>query len=73
MVIYLDQYRVAKAAPVNVLRNGTYGGEILNANCNPALMLLPAPGAPEVWFFNNMATADIETLLGNIYALATQI
>jgi hypothetical protein len=73
MVIYLDQYRVARAVPVKVFKNGNYGGGILNANCNPALVLLPVPSAPEVWPLEDLATADIEALLGNIYALATQI
>jgi len=75
MVIYLDQYRAAKAAPVNVLRNGTYGDEILNAGWNPVLtsLTLPAPGAPEARFLEDLATADIDTLLADIYALATQV
>jgi hypothetical protein len=73
MVIYLDQYRTTKAEPpVNVLRNGTYGNEILNVSCNPVLMLL-ASRSPKEWFLNDLAMADIETILGNIYAFATQI
>jgi hypothetical protein len=73
MVIYLDQYRITKTEPpVNVLRNGTYGNEILNVNCNPVLMLL-APNTHKDWSFKDLATADIETILGNIYAIATQI
>ena len=76
MVIYLDQYRPTKAAPVSVLKNGTYGDEIMNASWNPAVVLMfhdvaqcaISPELPE-----DLTTVDIDSFLGKVYALATQI
>ena len=76
MVIYLDQYRPTKAAPVSVLKNGTYGDEIMNSNWNPAVIYLLndvaqraiSPELPE-----DLTTVDIDSFLGKVYALATQI
>lgn len=76
MVIYMDRYRAAKAAPVRALKNGTYGDEIMNANWNPAVVYMfsnvaqraISPELPE-----DLTTVDVDEFLGKIYALATQI
>ena len=76
MVIYLDQYRTTKAVPVSALKNGTYGDEIMNANWNPALVLMfdnaaqraISPELPE-----DLTSVDVDALLRRVYALATQI
>ncbi len=75
MIINLDQYRSAKAAPVS-LKNGTYGDEIMNSNWNPAVIHMfndvaqeaINPEPPE-----DTAAVDVDEFLGRVYALATQI
>ena len=76
MVIYLDQYRAAKAAPMSVLKNGTYGDEIMNSNWNPAVVYLfndVAQGTISPELPEDLSTVDVDTFLGQVYALATQI
>jgi hypothetical protein len=76
MVIYLDQYRVAKPAPAEWLKNGTYGDEVMQANWNPAVVELkreatgtaPSPELPD-----DHADFDVDAFLGRVYALATLI
>ena len=77
MVINLDEYRSAKAAPVSMLKNGTYGDEIMNSNWNPAVVFYMfndvaqytiSPELPE-----EMSVVDVDAFLGRVYALATQI
>jgi len=70
MVIYLDQYRAAKATPAKALKNGTYGDAISTRRisaCSP--LDLPAESVATVQFPGKLSVADIDTL----YALATQI
>lgn len=76
MVIYMDEYRTAKAAPVSTLKNGTYGDEILNANWNPALVhmfndVAHCAISPELPA--DLSTVDVDAFLERVYALATQI
>ncbi len=76
MVIYMNQYREAKSAPVEWLKNGTYGEEIMQANWNPAVVqmiretapLMPSPDLPD-----DLSTIDVDAFLGRVYALATLI
>jgi hypothetical protein len=76
MVIYMDQYRAVKSAPVEWLKNGTYGDEIMRASWNPAVAqmvretapLTPSPDLPD-----DLSTIDVNALLGRVYALATLI
>jgi hypothetical protein len=76
MVIYMDEYRMAKAAPVSVLKNGTYGDEIMHASWNPAVVYMFSNVAqraigPELPV--DLTTVDVDEFLGKVYALATQI
>ncbi len=76
MVIYMDPYRATRAAPATVLKNGTYGDEIMNANWNPAVVYLFKDAAqcaisPELP--TDLTTVDVDSFLGKVYALATQI
>ena len=76
MVFYLDQYRAANAAPVGMLKNGTYGDEVMYANWNPAVVYMAnavaqcalSPELPE-----DLTTIDVDAFLAKVYALATQI
>ncbi len=76
MVIYLDQYRAAKAAPAGMLKNGTYGDKVMHANWNPAVIYMAnavaqcalSPELPE-----DLTMVDVDAFLGKVYALATQI
>ncbi len=76
MVIYMDEFRAANSAPVEWLRNGTYGDEIMHANWNPAVLQIvpettsatPSPELPD-----DMSTVDVDAFLGRVYALATLI
>ena len=76
MVIYMDECRATRAAPVRVLKNGTYGDEILNANWNPAVVYMfnnVAQRALSPELPDDLATVDVDEFLGRVYALATQI
>ena len=76
MVIYMDPYRATRAAPATVLKNGTYGDEIMNANWNPAVVYLfknVAQCAISPELPADMSTVDVDEFLGKVYALATQI
>ena len=82
MVIYLEQYRVTKEAPVSLLKNGTYGEEIMNSNWNPAVIYIfneAAQGANDIELHaspdlpEDLSTIDVNAFLGRVYALATQI
>ena len=76
MVIYMDQYRTAKAAPVAWLKNGTYGEEVMRASWNPAVVqmireatpLTPSPELPD-----ELSGLDTEEFLGRVYGLASLI
>ena len=76
MVIYMDDYRTAKSMPVECLKNGTYGEEIMQASWNPAVMQMVhatagAPSSPD--FPDDLSTLDVDAFLGRVYALATLI
>ena len=76
MLIYLDEYRPARAATASVLKNGTYGDEIMHANWNPTVVYLFKDAAqralsPELPF--DLATVDVDEFMDRVYALATQI
>ena len=76
MVIYMDQYRAAKAAPVSMLKNGTYSDEIMHANWNPDVVQMlvdVAPSALSPELPEDLSTVDVDAFLGRVYALATQI
>ena len=76
MVIYMEQYAAARAAPATWLKNGTYGDEIMYANWNPALLnmsgeareAVASPDLPE-----DMSTFDAAAFLNRVYALASLI
>jgi hypothetical protein len=76
MVVYLDQYRNAKAA--NAIPARRYAGEKLCVNGNPASGVIAMSGiqhtndmSPELP--EDFSRVDVEALLGRVYALASQI
>ena len=76
MVIYMQQYSAARAAPAAWLKNDTYGDEIMYANWNPALRdmsgeTLQAAASPELP--EDLSTIDVGEFLNRVYALATLI
>ena len=76
MVIYMDRYRNAKVEPVHMLKDGTYGEQIMNSTWNPAVIYMfndvaQEPVSPELP--EDLSTVDVNTFLGRVYALATQI
>jgi hypothetical protein len=76
MLIYLDQYRT-ESANSNMLKNGTYGDEMMSASCQPKVIRLPHPTSMALTAVatlpEDLTTADVDALLGEVYALATQI
>ena len=76
MVIYLDEYRPTRAEAMSVLKNGTYGDEIMHASWNPTVVCLfkdvaqhaLSPELPE-----DLSSIDVDEFMGRVYALATQI
>ena len=76
MVIYMEQYAAAQAAPSACVKNGTYADEIMYANWNPALAhmsreslpTLPSPELPD-----DLSNVDVGAFLNRVYALATLI
>ena len=76
MVIYMDQYKTAKAAPATWLKNGTYGDEVMQAGWNPAVIQMlrePAATAASPELPHDMATVDVDALMSRIYGLAAMI
>ena len=76
MVVYLDQYRNAKAA--NAIPARCYAKEKLCVNGNPASRVIAMSGiqntndmSPELP--EDFSRVDVEALLGRVYALASQI
>lgn len=76
MVIYMDDYRKAKAAPRP--EHGRYDEELLCVNWNPAIGVMAmscyqteqelSPQLPE-----DLASVDVKAFLERVYALATQV
>ncbi len=76
MVIYLDQFRTAKAPSETWLRNGTYGDEVMQAGWNPALIhMLPeaVPALSSHELPRDLSTVDVDAFLNRVYGLATLI
>jgi hypothetical protein len=73
MVIYLDQYRIADSAH-RQLKNGTYGDDIMTMHNQSKIIRLPQqPATAIAGLPEDLTTADVDTLLDRVYALATQI
>jgi hypothetical protein len=76
MVVYLDQYRKAKAANVMAARSYDQAKLCVNGNLTTGVIAMPSkqhsidlsPELPE-----DFSQVDIEALLGRVYALASQI
>ena len=76
MVIYIDQYRTAKSAPAQWLKNGTYGDEVMQAEWNPAVIQMlhePALSALSPALPDQMSEVDAQAFLGRVYGLASLI
>jgi len=76
MVIYLNQYQTARTAPAAVLKNGTYGEEVMQAGWNPTVVYLfrnVAQRALSPELPDDLSAVDADALLSRVYALATQI
>jgi len=76
MVIYMDQFRVTKAAPAAWLKSGTYANEIMPSAAIPVVIPLMretmiAVPSPELPY--DLSTIDVDELLGQAYALSTLI
>ncbi len=75
MVVYLDQYRKAKAA--NVMAARRYGQTRLCVNGSPSTGVIAMPGnhasdlSPELP--EDFTGVDVEAFLGRVYAMASQI
>ena len=76
MVIYLDQFRT-EAAANNRLKNGTYGNASMNTLRQPKIIPLPQLSAVAMATHaalpEDLTTADVNALLEQVYALASQI
>lgn len=76
MIIYMDDYRKAKAAKRP--ERGRYDEELLCVNWNPAVAVMAtscyqteqemSPQLPE-----DLASVDVKAFLDRVYALATQV
>ncbi|MBI3043489.1 MAG: hypothetical protein HYY78_11780 [Betaproteobacteria bacterium] len=76
MLIYLDDYRKAKSAPV--ARNDRYDDELMCVNWNPAVSAIAmscyqtpqelSPKLPE-----DFTAVDVTAFMNRVYALASQI
>jgi hypothetical protein len=82
MLIYLDDYRQAKAgmAGTNIgltrLKNGTDGDDVMNTVWSPATLHAlhnPAPNALSPELPDDLAKIDIDLFMHRIYALASQV
>jgi hypothetical protein len=76
MVVYLDEYRKAKAAPP--AEYGRYDEELLCVNWNPAVSVValtcyqtPQELSPELP--ENFTAVDVQAFMSRVYALASQI
>lgn len=75
MLIYLDDYRKAKAKPVEY---GRYDEELLCVNWNPAVSVVAmtsyqrpqelSPNLPD-----DFTAVDVQAFMSRVYALASQI
>jgi hypothetical protein len=76
MLIYLDDYRKAKAA--KLVAYGRYDEELLCVNWNPAISVVAlssyqraeelSPALPE-----DFTAVDVQAFMSRVYALASQI
>ena len=76
MVIHMDEYRPAKSEPAEWLKNGTYGGAVMQAERNPAFVQMlrePAYASLSPALPHDMSTVDVDAFLGRVYGLATLI
>ena len=77
MVIYMNQYRAARAVTSGALKNGTDGGGTRRARLAPAAVYPfrndAALRAISPEFPEDLTTIDMNIFLGKVYALATQI
>jgi len=73
MVVYLDQYRKAKAA--NVMAARCYDQQKLCVNGNSAIAMSGNQNANDLTpeLPEDFTRVDVEALLGRVYALASQI
>jgi hypothetical protein len=58
------------------LKNGTYGGTVMNANRNPATLYalnIPAQRTLSPELPDDLAKIDLDSFMNRIYALATQV
>lgn len=82
MLIQLDDYRKAANTMANNdlsqtrLKNGTYGGNVMNTNRNSATlyaMNIPAQRTLSPELPDDLAKIDLDSFMNRIYALATQV
>ena len=76
MVIYMSEYRAARAVAAGALKIGA-GGGIMHAGHAPAVVypfnISAAQRAISPEFPEDLTIVDMELFLGKVYALATQI
>ena len=77
MVIYLDDYRKAKAARVPTLEQ-RYGEELLCVNWNPtvAMSVMFSDQRPQELnprLRDDLASVDVDAFIERVYALASQV
>lgn len=77
MVIYLDDYRKAKAQRSPTLEE-RYGEELMCANWNPmvslsALSSCPQPHEPGPQLPNDFESVDVEAFLDRIHVFASHV
>jgi hypothetical protein len=77
VVIYMNQYREARAVAVGALKNGTVGGNFKRTSRTPAAVYPfnseAAQRAISPDFPEDLTTLDMNVFLDKVYALATQI
>jgi hypothetical protein len=82
MLIYLDDYRQARAGtadlirPASRLKNGTDGADVMNTVCSRATLHTlhtPAQNTLSPDLPDDLSTIDIDLFMNRIYALASQV
>jgi len=75
MVIDLDQYRLRRMRVPGVIKNGTDGSAALTVVWNPALALavVTTPNPVNLTVLEGATMTNIDAVLENLYALASQI
>ena len=82
MLIYLDDFRNKRTVMARKdltearLKDGTYGGNVMNVRRNPAMLYalhIPAQHTLSPELPDDFSKIDVDSFINRIYALATQV